>query len=135
MRSSTLYSERALQLDPGAASQELFIQEKAFLSEAKKAKCAIYAHRFLSGRRPAAGQPSGGDAAGRAATGFRQEYGNPNFSSQKVRNECELNDFLNDQWSEFERPARAQRSVYILYGLLVDCISSGLIFLPSKVHR
>ncbi len=65
-------------------------------------------------------ESSGDDVAEKTATGFRHEYGNPNFSSQNVRNDSQLDNFLRARWSDFERPARAQRSTYILYSFLIE---------------
>jgi hypothetical protein len=117
---ASFLSARAVDSQPGLATNPLFQKGKAFLSEAKSDRCIIYAHRFLSGppgppvytcsRSPEE------EAADQRAVAFDPQEGRPDFCSQDIQNESHLGDFLRDRWSRYERPAQASRSSYVLYG-------------------
>ncbi len=117
---TSLLTARAVNNDPSLATNALFLKEKAFLSEARSNRCIIHAHRFLSGRidvpvHTCARSPED-EIAHQKAVRFKSGYGRSNFSSQKIRGKSQFGEFLHDRWSDYERPTRATRSSYNLYG-------------------
>ena len=116
---ASLLTARAVTSNPGLATDCLFLKEKAFLSVDRSSRCLIHAHRFLSGPALATvhtcARSPADDVAQQNAVQFEYRSENSNFSSQKIRNESQLQDFLQDRWSAYERPKRATRSSYILY--------------------
>ena len=112
-------SARAVTSEPGLVTHSLFREGKAFLSETRADECIILAHRFLSEAGGATTVNSSveflwDEAAQRTAVDFKIEYGRRNFSSQTIKNESQLNDFLRDKWSDHEGRGKAMRSGYVL---------------------
>ncbi len=116
---ASLLTARAVTSNPGLATDCLFLKEKAFLAEDRSNRCLIHAHRLLSGPTTetlyTCARSSEADVAHQNAVRFKCRSENSNFSSQKIRNESQLRDFLQDRWSDYERPRRPTRSSYILY--------------------
>jgi hypothetical protein len=117
---TSLLSARAVNSEPSPATASLFGKKKAFLPDEASSRCLIHAHRYLSGPTGAnvntcARSPEE-EVKQQEDVSFKSEPGKRNFSSQTIRDAPQLADFLRDRWSDCERPKRATRSSYILYG-------------------
>jgi hypothetical protein len=113
--SKSFLNAQAVHSDTGLEIHSLFQDGKAFVSEANPDQARIYAYRFLSGPITAAVPTRSIDMDAQKAVNFK-EYKRRNCSSQWICNKSQLNDFLLDKWTDYERPERATNSSYVLYG-------------------
>ena len=126
----SLLSAKEVHNNTNSETHSLFDEGKAFALKAKSDQCVINAYRFLSDPITATvdtrtRSPTKEEAEKKAVSFNKLER--KNHSSQKIHNESQLDDYIRDRWSDYERPGetKPEKSSYLLY-------SDHWLFLSTK---